>query len=327
MSKLSDKNLRGIPMKPYDMLREGLIVLTGITTVIVVLAAVWGFPKIPPLTLKEVATKAPLEFTQRTFSYFSGKSGLQTYGPPFTADYQNAQRIGPICPACWTGVSHPLNARIDLVMEPLGQAAQLSPAIATALNTYSTAPVSQQEKWADAYSKALANAKSDMATINLPNGDYGPVPVLMDGMLKLARAGMLGGMLTQNTDPAFAPYNTDFTRAQLYLGGTIMDTVAGHFDEQGNQWGMSHMAGPYPGAWWLWPYTLLYQIPVIGNAEAADLIAGLIMGGFAFILFFLPFIPGLNRIPYVVPVYKIIWRDWYQKYPSGDPTRDQNSDS
>ena len=45
------------------------------------------------------------------------------------------------------------------------------------------------------------------------------------------------------------------------------------------------------------------------------------MAVFALIMFFLPFIPGLNRLHLVVPVYRLIWRDWYAKYPSGDPTR------
>jgi hypothetical protein len=83
---------------------------------------------------------------------------------------------------------------------------------------------------------------------------------------------------------------------------------------------MVHSEGPYPGAWWLWPYAFLYQIPAIGNSPNGDLIAGMITFAFTLVLIFLPVIPGLNRIPYYVPVYKVIWRDWYRKYPSGDPS-------
>lgn len=321
MSKLSDKNLRGVPMKPYDMVREGLFVLVGITIVIILLAAFWGFPRILPLTAQEVATKAPIAFSERTLSYFSGKSDLQTYGPPYTDNYENAQRVGFICPACWTGVSHPLNAQLDLVMKPLKQIGMLNPAVATALKNYKEAPATQQEKWVGNYSAALKKAGVDKGQITLSPGDYGPVAPLMDAMLQFARAGLLEGALIQGTNPALAPYNADYTRAILYLGGPIMDQVADHFDEQGGEWGMSHAAGPYPGAWWLWPYTFLYQIPVIGNSPNADLIAGMIMGVIAFLLIFLPIIPGLNKLPYIIPVYKIIWRDWYKKYPSGDPLR------
>ncbi len=326
MSQLSDRNLRAIPMKPYDMVREGLIVLSGITIVIILLAAIWGFPRIAPLTIKEVATKAPVQFTERTISYFSGQSGLQTYGPPYTDNYENAQRLGFFCPACWSGVSHPLDARVDLVMKPLQQIAMLNPSVEKALRQFERATATQQQKWIAAYTAALKTASVKSGQMVLATGEFGPVATLMDGMLNFARAGLLEGALIQGTYPQLAPYNTDYTRALLYLGGPIMDQVGNHFDELGGEWGMSHSAGPYPGAWWLWPYTFLYQIPAIGNSPNADLIAAIIMAVFAFLLIFLPVIPGLNRLPYKIPVYRIIWRDWYRKYPSGDcsrPTSDQ----
>jgi len=31
------------------------------------------------------------------------------------------------------------------------------------------------------------------------------------------------------------------------------------------------------------------------------------------VLFFLPLIPGLNRIPLWLGFYKIVWRDWYAR--------------
>ena len=328
MSDLSDKYMRRIPTKPYDMVREGLVVLTGMVAVIVVLAATWGFPRIPPLTMKEVATKAPVAFTQRTLSYFIGKDGLQTYGPPYTNNYENAQHIGPICPACWVGVTQPIDFRKALVMNPLKQAAVVNPAIATALDTYNRATPAQQKEWANAYRAALGQAIAQNGQVILPAGNYGPVPELMDGMLKLAQAGLLEGALTQGVHPDYAPYNTDYMLAMFYMGGdNIYRTVANHFDERGGQWGMSHVSGPYPGAWWLWPYTFLYQIPVIRNSDNADLIAGIIITAISLVLFFLPFIPGLNRLPYIVPVYRLVWRDWYLKYPSGDPTRHPGTSS
>lgn len=321
MSRLSDSNLRGIPTKPYDMVREGLIVLAGTTLVILLLAGFWGFPDYRPLTPKEVAAKEPIAFLQRTLSYFSGKSDLQTYGPPYTRDYENAQHVGFICPACWVGVVSPLNAQRDLVMEPLEQIGMLNPSVAASLKDYQQAPAAQQTAWIEGYSSALKTARIDQGRVVLPPGEHGPVAPLMEAMLNLARAGLLDGALTQNTDPELAPYNTSYLRGLLYLGGPIMDKLADHFDEQGGQWGMVHTAGPYPGAWWLWPYAFLYQIPAIANSPNADLIAGMIIFAFTLVLVFLPIIPGLNQIPYIVPVYKIIWRDWYRKYPSGDPSR------
>jgi hypothetical protein len=328
MSELSDKYMRGIPMKPYDMVREGLIVLTGIAAVIIILAAVWGFPHIPPLTMKEVATKAPIAFAERTLSYFTGQAGLQTYGPPYTNNYENTQRVGPICPACWVGVTQPIDFRKALVMNPLDQAGVVNPAIASALDRYKMATPAQQMAWTEAYGMALGKATAQNGQIQLPDGNFGPVPDLMNGILSLAQAGLLEGALNQSMHSDYAPYNTDYTLSLFYMGGdSIYGSVANHFDEQGGEWGMSHVAGPYPGAWWLWPYALLYQIPIIGNSSSADLIAGMIIAIFSLILFFLPFVPGLNRLPYLIPIYRIIWRDWYRKYPSGDPTSHRGANS
>jgi hypothetical protein len=205
-------------------------------------------------------------------------------------------------------------------MQPLQQIAALDPNVATALNTYQNASAKQQTEWNNAYTSALNKAQVTHGRVVLPAGDYGPVPVLMNGMLTFARTGLLEAALTFNTNPNMAPYETNYTRPLLYLGGPIMNTVAGHFDEKGGEWGMSHIAGPYPGAWWLWPYTFLYQIPAIGNSPNGDLIAFLIFLVMLLIAVLAPVIPGLNRIPYVIPVYKIIWRDWYAKYPSGIPS-------
>ena len=311
MSKRSDENLRGIPMKPYDMVREGLIVLGVVAVVVVLLAALLGTPDYPTVTGKEVAAKQPVLFLKRTLSYFSGQSGFQTYGPPYTKDYQNAQAVfGFFSPARWIGVTTPVNAQKDLVMKPLERIGVLNPSVATALATYEQASPDQQKSWIKSYSDALKKATADNGTVMLPPGDYGPVAPLMEAMLNLARAGMLEGTLDINPR---LPYDPSNTKSLFYLQGTIENRVANHLDELSNQWGMSNEMGDYPGAWWLWPYAFLYQIPAIGNSPNGDLIAGLIMAAFFLILIFLPVIPGLKRIPYLIPVYRLIWRDWYHR--------------
>jgi len=311
MSKQSEAYLRGVPMKPCDMVREGLIVLGVVTLVIVLLAAFLGTPDYPTVTAKEVATKQPLLFLDRSLSYFSGQSGLQTYGPPYTKDYQNAQEVfGFISPARWIGVVNPVNARQDLVMQPLARIAVLDPQVAAALATYQQASPAQQQRWIKSYAGALKKATDDNGKVILPAGDYGPVATLMNGMLDLARAGLLEGALDSSS---LLPYDLNNTRSILFLEGPIENRVAHHLNELGNQWGMTNESGPYPGAWWLWPYAFLYQIPGIANSPNADLIAGLIMAVAFFLLIFLPVIPGLNRIPYLIPVYRLIWRDWYRR--------------
>jgi hypothetical protein len=58
----------------------------------------------------------------------------------------------------------------------------------------------------------------------------------------------------------------------------------------------------------------MYQIPALnpsGNANL-DLDVGLLMILLGFLLpMFAPWIPGINRIPRWIPLYKIIYRQYY----------------
>lgn len=311
MSARSEANLSGVPMKPYDLLREGLIVFAFVFVVIVLLAVVFGSPDYPPLTAQDVAQKQPVAYLELVTEYLAGTSDLQTYGPPYTKNPENAQHLFGIAPANVLGVAIPIDARQDFVLKPLAELAVIRPAVKDALGQFQTAGDSVRASWIKNYSKALDSAHVVDQSVQLPAGDYGPVPVLMDGMLDVARAGFMEGALDASSRQ---PYALDNTKALLFLQGDVESQVADSLDMQGGQWGISHETGNYPGAWWLWPYTFLYQVPVIGNSPNADALAGAIMGLFFVLLLFLPLIPGLNRLPYRLKVYRVIWRDWYREH-------------
>jgi hypothetical protein len=311
MSKRTDEYLRGVPMKPYDLLREGLIVLGIIGAIVVVLAVIFGSPDYPTVRSEDVAKQQPVEYLRTTANNLAGNSSIDGYGPPYTSDTANAQKILGIAPANWFGRTTPIDPAQDFVLKPLERVAQLNPDVATALQTYQDASPSQQQAWLNAYLSAL-----DTATVNadgqvvLPDGDYGPVKTLMNGMLDLGRAGLLEGALESN---ARLPYSLDFTRSLLYFQDDVYSNVAQKLDMTGTQWGISHETGKYPGAWWLWPYTFLYQIKPIASSASADLVAGVLMTLIFLVMLFLPFIPVLNRLPHRLKVYRLIWRDWYQR--------------
>jgi hypothetical protein len=130
----------------------------------------------------------------------------------------------------------------------------------------------------------------------------------MNGLLALGKAGLFEGALNDNPQ---IPFTLDFTKSLLYFQDDVDHDVAGSLDMLGEQWGISHETGPYPGAWWLWPYTFFYQIPPMSHSGNGDLLAALIMTIAFLVIFFLPFIPILNRVPGWIPIYRIIWRDWY----------------
>jgi len=312
MSARSDATLRGIPTKPYDLLREGLIVFAVVAVLIVVLAAAFGSPDYPTLTAQEVAEQEPVAYLKLVSGYLSGGSDLQTYGPPYTANPANAQRIFGFAPANILGVALPIDARKDFVLEPLARVARLRPSVQDALHQFESASDSDRAAWVAHYTVALDKAQVVGPSVELAAGDYGPVPALMDGMLDLARAGLMEAALNASANQ---PYALDNTKALLFMQGDVESQVAGTLDMQGGQWGISHETGNYPGAWWLWPYTFLYQVPAIGNSPNADALAGAIIGLVFLLLLTLPFIPGLNRLPRGLKVYRVIWRDWYRNHP------------
>jgi hypothetical protein len=139
---------------------------------------------------------------------------------------------------------------------------------------------------------------------------------MMAGMLDLGRAGLLEGALDSG---ARLPYTLDFTRSLLFFQDDVDHAVAEKLDMLGEQWGISHETGPYPGAWWLWPYTFFYQIPPMSKSSNGDLQVALIMIAVFLIMLCAPFSPIVNRLPRWLRVYRIIWRDWYRRGKPSPP--------
>ncbi len=310
MSARSAEYLRDVPTKPYDLLREALTVLGLLALAVVVLAAVFSSPDYPPVRAQDVARMQPIAFLKTSARILAGESAIQHYGPPYTRDYDQAQNILGIAPADWLGVTKPIDPREDFVLEPLARVAALNDAVAAALKTYEAAAPAQRAAWVKSYLAALGGTSLVDGHVQVPAGDYGPVGVLMKGMLDLGRSGLLEGALESS---ARLPYTMDPTRSLLFFQGDVDHGVARTLDMLGEQWGLSHETGFYPGAWWLWPYTFLYQIPPMSQSPSGDLQVGVIMTLGFLVLLFMPFIPVLNGLPRRLGVYKLIWRDWYAR--------------
>ena len=311
MSRRAEAYLQGIPTKPYDLLKEGLIVVGFMTVFIVTMAALFGSPDYPTVNGEDVARAEPIAYVRTCAAILAGKSSTQDYGPPYTADKKEAQSLFGISPANWFGVKMPLDPESDFVLKPLARVAILNKGIAAALQVYKSAAPTAQRRWLNAYIVALDSATAVNGKVEVPaGGDYGPVPQLMDGMLALGRAGLLEGALESN---ARLPFTLDFTRSLLFFEQDVYHDVAKKLDMLSEQWGITHETGPYPGAWWLWPYAFLYQIPPMSTSANGDIMAGAIMGVIFILMLFLPFVPVLNSIPRWVGVHKLIWRDWYSQ--------------
>jgi hypothetical protein len=320
---------RGVRMIPYDLLKEVTIAMIGVLGVVLILSAVLSSPDVPSVTLQSWSKAAPVDFLTTASGELAGTTGVATYGPPYNSGNGAIQTWGPLAPQQWAGSHVPVNAPEDFVLQPLTQTTAGDAALVAALSAYQTASSDQQQKWLANYTTGLGTATvATDGSVTVPSGDYGPVSVLMDRMLTLARSGGLDALLL--TSDHF--YQTDFTRPLLFLddGGYIAD-LATQQKLDGDDWGVMNETGRYPGQAWLWLYTMWYQIPPFNSdtgflgisAANTDLAVVGVMLLLTALLLLVPFIPGLRDIPRWIPIHKLIWRRHYaemrQQAPAGSP--------
>ena len=75
---------------------------------------------------------------------------------------------------------------------------------------------------------------------------------------------------------------------------------------------MMNETGNYPGQPWLWLYTFWYQVPPFSTSDNADAQIWAIMMLLSVAFVAIPFIPGVRSIPRYIPLYRLIWRDYYR---------------
>ncbi|WP_054971304.1 hypothetical protein [Alicyclobacillus ferrooxydans] len=304
------------PQKPYDLVREMLVALGIIGVLVIILAVVFSTPDVPPLTAKQVSQQAPSLLVQTALDDLSKQDPISTYGPPYTNTPGAAQSLGFFSPQSWAGVQLPMNPAQEEVIAPLEKILPIDPVLKQSIEAWNNASAKQQTAWTGAASKQLQKAVVTSTSIQWPGNpsQYGPLPQLMDAYLSLANSGLLESAI----DGAGGPMpSTDRTTSLLLLQGQPDALYADKLDMTGDEWGIIKETGNYPGAVWLWYYTLLYQIPPFNNSSAADLLVVLTVFLVTFVLILVPFIPGLRSIPRMLGVYRLIWRSYYQETRKG----------
>jgi hypothetical protein len=296
------------PTRRYDILKEGTIATAVILALTFLLAGLLSSPDVPPVTIATWARVAPADFLGTAASELSGTSETATYGPPYNNQSGSVQRL-LFSPQTWPGVTQPVDAAQDFVIGPLTTLGRTDPAAAAPLATYKAAPAVQQLKWANAYAAAETKVRFVAGSPVVPKADDGPVPAMMADELTLARSGALDAdLLAQQPF-----YGTNFTKPLLFIeDGQYFSNKAVAMSLSGSQWGVMNETGSYPGQPWLWLYTLWYQIPGWTNSANIDMIAVYMTGLATILLLLVPFIPGLRDIPRLIPVYRLIWRNWYR---------------
>jgi hypothetical protein len=293
--------------REFDLVKEFVVALVVVSLLTGVLALVFSSPDVKQVTLATWSRNAPSDFVATAATELDGTSGSASYGAPYTHTPGAAQKLGPVSLQNIPGVTHPIDAATSFVISPL-EGVPGDPQLTAALNAWKGAPASQQQSWASAFDDALAKAPGGDPS-KAAAGDYGPVPVLLGTLLPFAQSGGLDGALLLQGDF----FQTNYTKPLLFIadGSYLEDkAVAQHLG--GDQWGMMNETGSYPGQAWLWLYTFWYQISPFSTSGNADVLVWALMALFSLGLVLVPFIPGVRSLPRLIPVHRLIWRDYYR---------------
>jgi hypothetical protein len=297
------------PTRRYDILKEGTIAVVIASCLTLLLAGLLSSPDVPPLSIKTWATVDQVGFVNTAATELDGSSTSADYGPPYNNGTGSVQQVGPVNWQKLAGITQPVDAAKLFVLDPLAVQAKTDPGLAAALGTYTSAPASQQASWASGYDKATAPGAKKVAfnggNLSLPAA--GPVPVMMAAELTMARSGALDSDLLAQRQF----YGTDFTKPLLFIAdGGYYNTLASNMNLTGDQWGVMNETGNYPGQPWLWLYQMWYHVNPFANSPSVDIWAVYLTGIATLLLLLVPFIPGLRDIPRLIPVHRLIWRNW-----------------
>ena len=294
------------PVRKYDIIKEGVIALVVVGVLAAGLSFLFSSPDEPPLTLKSWANEATADFALVATGELAGTTTSAGYGAPYNSN-GTGQHLGPIKLQDWVGIHIPVNPAEDFVMKPLNESNDS--AGISAVRAYKAASADQQSKWANAYAAALE--KSGTAVVEDATNQFGPVPQMIKSLTKMAQSGALDGALT--TSDTNMP--TNFTKPLLFLADS-----EGYFGEkatqqhlQGDQWGVMNETGSWPGQSWLWLFSLWYQVEPFKSSDNADVIIMTLMGILTLGLALFPVLPIIRKIPYKIPIHRLIWRDWYKR--------------
>ncbi len=295
------------PLREYDLVKEIVIAVVVVGFLALSLAALFSSPDEKALTMQSWATEAPADFVQTAAGELAGTTTSASYGPPYNTN-GSGQNIGTVNLGKIAGVRIPIDPAKSFVIEPLS----IEPDSVTkpAIATWGAASAKQEIEWASAYADALSKDGKALSIAD-PTGKFGPVPTLVTSLFSMAKSGALDGALT--TSDTNLP--TNFTKPLLFLAdsGTYFPDKAAAQHLSGDQWGVMNETGSWPGQSWLWLYSLWYQIEPFKSSGNADILVMSLMGVLSLGLIFLPLLPIISRIPYWIPVHRLIWRKWYQR--------------
>jgi hypothetical protein len=141
----------------------------------------------------------------------------------------------------------------------------------------------------------------DFTKIDTLKGDFGPIPVLLKADVQLAQNGFLEQYL-QAVDPG---HSFHLTNIWLYDHPQMLNTAVaqGLTDDQ---WGMVKERGFSVGPWYL-GIPAVFHVYFPGGVTGQGFILWNLLFA-AFLLFFIPLVPGVRDIPRYLKLYRFIYR-------------------
>jgi len=295
------------PTRPYDLVKEIVVAFVVVAVLALSLAALFSSPDEKALTVQSWVKATPGDFAVTAAGELAGTTTSAGYGPPYN-NAAEGQSLGPLKIQKWVGIHIPNDSATSFVVNPLAMLNDST--VDSALAQWRAAGSDQQVKWATDYQEALTKAEG-ATSVPDSSGQFGPVPTMITALVGMAGSGALDGALATSQ----TPLPTDFTKPMLFLADS-----EGYFAEkaaslhlEGGQWGMMNETGSYPGQSWLWLFSFWYQIEPFKSSENADAQVMALMGLLSIGFLCIPLIPGVRRLPYLIPVHRLIWKQWYTK--------------
>jgi len=295
------------PVRSYDIIKEGVIAVVVVALLAAGLSLFFSSPDDPAVTLKSWATTNAPDFVQTATGELAGTTTSAGYGAPYNHN-GNGPTLGPLKLQDWVGVHIPVEPSIDFVVNPL---LEMNDSSATAaVQSWKSASADQQGKWATAYADALAKAPTATTVADAKN-EFGPVPTMVSSLLTMAQSGALDGALTTSD----TPLPTDFTKPLLFLADSegYFGDLASKQHLGGDQWGVMNETGSWPGQSWLWLFSLWYQVEPFKSSDNADTLVMTLMALLTLGLALIPIIPVIRKLPYTIPLHRLIWKKWYSR--------------
>ena len=250
----------------------------ALIVVILLLALVFPSPFLKPDSIKDIATNDPALIGQTLIKEFDRSSNTASYLDsidPYTYDTRQVYIDQPY--AQLVALSHAPNLMQVYQREP-------------------SAVQTSQLKAAEDYFNSVYPKKAD--STNLPEQ-------VIISLIGMAQSGLYESSLN-----AANPSGNTTTYALRFQSDTgVLSDRAQSLGITTDQYGMlrEEKGSLPPGAWWLAPIGLLNHT-VLSRDSNGDRDGAIILGLCMLLLIALPYIPGLNRLPEWLKVYKLIWR-------------------